>query len=175
MTRHLSDLAEFERLCRRRRLALTVQRRAVLDTLFGRGDHPTADAIYQAVSARLRGISRATVYRVLQTLVDNGVARKVCHPGACARYELYKDLHHHLVCLHCGQMEDFHDAALNTLRLPDFGGTGFHMSDYSIQFRGLCHDCFRKQARRRQPGRRATPRVRRGRRVRKGGTYAHET
>ena len=62
-------LESFERLCRERGLSLTVQRRAVLEAVLDRGDHPTADQVYDEVKERLPGLSRTTVYRVLETLV----------------------------------------------------------------------------------------------------------
>ena len=75
----------FESLCRERGLALTVQRRIILENLASRADHPTADQIYEAVKERIRGLSRTTVYRVLETFVQLGVVTKVSNPQAKAR------------------------------------------------------------------------------------------
>lgn len=150
-------LEEFVRQCHERGLAVTIQRRKVLETLIEQGGHPTADEIYEALRHRVPGLSRATVYRVLQTLVEVGMARKVCHPCASARYEPYKGQHHHLVCLDCGKMIDFINPALDTLPLPDPRKTGFRTSDFSVQFRGLCEDC-RRTLRRMPPA--GTPRPR---------------
>ena len=56
-------LARSVSLCRERGLAMTVQRRAILEELVGRRDHPSADQIFEAVGERLPGLSRTTVYR----------------------------------------------------------------------------------------------------------------
>jgi Fur family peroxide stress response transcriptional regulator len=136
-------LDEFERLCRQQGLPMTVQRRAVLETLYGRHDHPTADQIYMDVSVRLPEVSRTTVYRVLETLVEVGAARKVSHPGAAARFEIHSHRHHHLVCMRCGRMVDLDDPRLDAIPLPKKGAQGFELEDYSIQFRGTCSDCAR--------------------------------
>ena len=132
---------EAERICRRHALPLTVQRRMILETLVPRTDHPTADEILADVRERAPEISRTTVYRVLEAFVRVGVARKVCHPGAAARYEIVRDRHHHLVCLLCGRMTDFEDPRLDRLPLPDSKANGFEATDYSIQFRGICARC----------------------------------
>jgi len=150
MERHSVDkrkrLEEFERLCHQQGLPLTVQRRVILEALFDREDHPTADQIFDDVKSRLPGLSRTTVYRVLETLVRVGVASKASHLGAAARFDPNTDHHHHLVCLHCDKVVDLNDPALNALPLPDAHRTGFEITDYSIHFRGTCSDCQRKMA-----------------------------
>lgn len=134
-------LAQVEQLCRSYGLPLTVQRRAVLEALAPRTDHPTADQLYEQVRERIPEISRTTVYRVLETFVRIGVARQVCHPGAVARYEVQRERHHHLVCLQCGRMVDLEDPRLDQVPLPKARARGFHITDYSIQFRGTCKGC----------------------------------
>lgn len=136
-------VAAFDAECRRRGLALTIQRRTVFEELAERRDHPTADQVYDAVSARLPGLSRTTVYRVLDTLVDQGFARKVQHTAAVARFDPVTERHHHLVCEVCGGLSDLDDGAVGGVRLPDVRRTGFRIHDYSISFTGLCKDCRR--------------------------------
>jgi Fur family peroxide stress response transcriptional regulator len=131
----------FEGECRRRGLALTIQRRAVYEELAERKDHPTADQVYDALQARLPGLSRTTVYRVLDTLVDQGFARKVHHAGAVARFDPMTARHHHLVCDGCGRLVDLEDGVVPGVPLPDARGTGFRIRDYSISFTGLCKSC----------------------------------
>jgi len=145
MTRRPSETAvQLDRLaalCRGHGLPLTVQRRAILAVLAGRDDHPTADDVFAAVQQRLPGVSRTTVYRVLDTLVGIGVACRVAHPGAAVRFDAKVHRHHHLVCRRCGRVRDLEDHALNTLRLPRVRRGGFEVDDYSIHFMGLCADC----------------------------------
>jgi len=134
-------LQAFEEECRRRGLALTVQRRAVFEELADRRDHPTADQIYDAVHVRLGGLSRTTVYRVLETLVEAGLARKVHHADAVVRYDPVTERHHHLVCERCGRLVDLDDAVVPRVPIPDARGTGFRIHDYSVSFTGVCSSC----------------------------------
>jgi Fur family peroxide stress response transcriptional regulator len=134
-------LSVFEAECRRRSLAVTIQRRAVYAELAARQDHPTADQVYDALHARLPGLSRTTVYRVLDTLVEEGFARRVHHAGAVARFDPMTVRHHHLVCDRCGRLVDIDDDLVPRVPIPDARGTGFRIDDYSISFRGLCKSC----------------------------------
>jgi len=137
----------FERLCREQGVPLTVQRRAILESLAGRLDHPTADQVFEAVSGRLPGLSRTTVYRVLETLVELGVIHKASHLGSAARYDPNTERHHHLTCLSCHKVMDVEDRSLPKVELPRVQSKGFEISDYSVHFKGVCPDCLKKNKR----------------------------
>jgi Fur family peroxide stress response transcriptional regulator len=133
-------LASYEKLCRDRGLAMTVQRRVILAELVGRQDHPTADDIYDSVRERLPGLSRTTVYRVLDTLVQVGAARKVFHPDAVVRFDPICERHHHLVCEHCRRLFDLEASQVEGVPFPRTR-SGFRIRDYSIIFTGTCKEC----------------------------------
>ena len=134
-------MTALEVACRNSDLPLTIQRRVILQVLADRDDHPTADQILQQVRKRLPEVSRTTVYRVLDTLVDLGLAVKICSPGTGARFDPKTHRHHHLVCVQCETVMDLEAPALNSLPLPDTRTRAFDIHDYSIHFRGLCAHC----------------------------------
>ncbi len=143
---HASQKMEnFEKLCREQGIPLTVQRRAILEALVGREDHPTADQIYEAVAGRLPGLSRATVYRVLETLVEVGVIHRASHLGAASRYDPNTERHHHLTCVKCHKVVDLEEEALEAIHLPA-GLQGFEIMDYSVHLKGYCPECRKKQS-----------------------------
>lgn len=134
-------LDEFAALCRRRNVRRTVQRRAVLQAVLERDDHPTADQIAEIVKSRSPGISRTTVYRVLDALADMGMIRRLHHPGPAVRYDGVVRRHHHLICRHCQRVIDWEDDRLDRLRPPDLGAEGFEIEDFSVHFSGVCRQC----------------------------------
>jgi Fur family peroxide stress response transcriptional regulator len=134
-------LRAFEDRCREAGFPLTVQRRVILETMLRRDDHPTAEQIHEAVQARVPEISRATVYRALESLVRLGVIRRAHHLGPATRFDSNTGHHHHLVCVRCNCVTDFEDARLDSLPLPDRSRTGFQTVDYSVHFTGLCAEC----------------------------------
>ncbi len=135
------NICKFESACREQGLALTVQRRAIYEALALRKDHPTADQVYEAISEKLKGISRTTVYRVLETFVSIGIAKKISNPESKARFDADIQRHHHLSCLSCGCILDMHDVNLNKLAVPSDLNSEFEILDYSITFTGYCASC----------------------------------
>lgn len=129
-----------EECCRKNRLSLTVQRRAILENLASRSDHPTADQIYGAIQGRVRGISRTTVYRVLETFVQLGLARKISNPEAKARFDADTRRHHHAACSHCDTVVDIYSGLLDNIALPAVE-PDFEIHDFSVSFTGLCRNC----------------------------------
>jgi Fur family peroxide stress response transcriptional regulator len=136
-----AKLADMEALCRAKGMPLTVQRRVILEELAGRSDHPTADQIFDSVGTRMPGISRTTVYRVLDALVGLEVVQKINNPDARSRFDADTSRHHHVRCSVCGTVADVRDERLNQLPLPDPAPGGFQFLDYSINFTGTCTDC----------------------------------
>jgi Fur family transcriptional regulator, peroxide stress response regulator len=130
-----------ESLCRQRGVPVTVQRRVILSALIDRADHPTIDQVFQDVKQRIPGVSRTTVYRALETMVELGIAKRTKHFEAAARFDGNTDHHHHLVCTRCNRVVDFVDPRMSELPLPDSHRTGFEVIDFSIYFEGLCQSC----------------------------------
>jgi Fur family peroxide stress response transcriptional regulator len=127
--------------CRRQGLSQTVQRRAVLAALARRTDHPTADQLYEELHPQFGGLSRTTIYRVLETFVRIGLARRITSPEAKARFDADTRRHHHLICQECGGVSDVRDPRLRQIELPLGLVDGCRILDYSITYTGLCPHC----------------------------------
>lgn len=136
----------FERLCRERGLPITTQRRVILEEILGRKDHPAADQIYDTLKGRLHGLSRTTVYRILDTLVHFGIITKACHHGSAARFDPKIRQHHHLICMTCETIIDVEAGHSDKVAWPNVRGLGFEIRDYLIHFRGICDKCRRANA-----------------------------
>lgn len=91
-------------------LRCTRQRQVVYTALAGTREHPTAEAIYEAVREGQGepGISLATVYNTLETLTQRGLCRKLATPGGPTRFDAITDEHAHVVAPD-GRMMDLPD------------------------------------------------------------------
>jgi Fur family ferric uptake transcriptional regulator/Fur family peroxide stress response transcriptional regulator len=123
-------------------LRFTPQRRAVLDVLRAATDHPTAAEVYDRVRAVAPGIGPATVYRALGRLVETGRALELTlGNGAASRYDANTGRHDHAVCVGCGRAVDI-DLPVPADALAELcRRTGFTITGYDLQFRGLCPAC----------------------------------
>ncbi len=120
---------------------LTPQRLAVLDAVRV-GGHQTADAIYARVRALHPYVNRATIYRTLAWLRDQGLLAETDLGGGQAVYQyLQVEHHHHLVCLHCGVQQQFPDELVTPLSAALHERYGFAPRIDHLAVFGLCRDC----------------------------------
>ena len=136
-----SKLRELERRSLEAGQPVTVQRRAALEALVRRTDHPTADAVYADVIRSIRGISKATVYRALDHLVSLGLARRVDHGGSRARFDGNVSQHGHLICESCDAIVDVDADGLESIPWPSPPQSFFEVRDVLVTFRGVCREC----------------------------------
>ncbi len=134
-------IVSFESECRDLGVPFTLQRRAIAQVVLAAKDHPTADEIHDRLEDDFRGISRATVFRTLETFAQLGLIRRVPHPGSAARFDGRTDRHHHLICDECGKIRDLEDSSLDDLPVNVKSRQGFRISDFSVQLRGVCGEC----------------------------------
>ncbi|MEN3794115.1 Fur family transcriptional regulator [Fulvimarina sp. MAC3] len=103
----------FADLLRDAGLRVTNQRVAIMRTLSGAEDHPTAEEITGKARELDKTISFATVYRTLSVLEELGLIRKLSLENSPARYELCNSEDHgHIVDLDDGSIVEFEDGAL---------------------------------------------------------------
>jgi Fe2+ or Zn2+ uptake regulation protein len=120
----------------------TEQRAAVYRFLCSTTSHPNADEVFQDVRSEVAGISLATVYKSLETLVNCGLAAKLTYSDGSARYDGRTDPHHHVRCVKCGQVRDLPgqlpEEAKESLAQ---GLDGFQITGYRLELTGLCSRC----------------------------------
>jgi Fe2+ or Zn2+ uptake regulation protein len=120
----------------------TEQRAAVYRFLSGTTSHPNADEVFQSVRGVVPGISLATVYKSLETLVNCGLAAKLTYSDGSARYDARMDPHHHARCISCGSVMDVsgHMDEEDLLRLAR-PLDGFSVLGYRLELTGFCSSC----------------------------------
>jgi Fe2+ or Zn2+ uptake regulation protein len=128
------------------KLRATAQRNAILEAVRRSDDHPTAEQVYQRARRRLRSISLGTVYRNLAFLDRLGAVRRVDLNGEPARFDGEVTPHHHVRCSRCGRIDDVELPVGNEMPEWVSAKTGYCVTDYRVQFTGLCPDCIGTEA-----------------------------
>ena len=134
----------FETACREHGLPITTQRRVLIEALLQTDKHPTAEELWTAAQRVLPDISRTTVYRVLDTFVDLGIAIRVPHPGSPARFDGNVEPHHHIACLRCKRVFDAFEAECDAMPRPADTPPGFRIEGCSVLYTGTCRECLRR-------------------------------
>jgi Fur family ferric uptake transcriptional regulator len=122
---------------------ITSPRNRVIETVASREDNFTAEEL----SGELASIGRATVYRTLKLLLDQGlVCRIVMGDGSVSYRVSHKGHHHHLVCVSCGATEDVRlssdvEDVLGKVR----GATNYEIVGHRIEMYGFCPRCKARQ------------------------------
>ena len=114
----------------------TIQRKIVLDAVQKLHDHPNAERVYSEVIKISPRISKATVYRNLNLLAEQGVIRKVNTAEGADRFDFRTDEHYHLHCRKCGKVLDAPDSICPQAESKVDG--------FTVEFVGLCADCQNK-------------------------------
>ena len=105
--------------------------------------HLGADEFVNIIRQEDARISRATIYRSLQWMVDAGIARKVDFGEGRFRFEhAYRHPRHfHLICKHCHQSFEFLSSDIETMIEDVAAARGFAPRQSVLQIYGVCEQC----------------------------------
>ena len=93
------------------------KREQIVNVFLGQDGHLSADDLVDVIRKKDHRISRATVYRTLQWMVDAGIARKVDFGEGRFRFEhSYRHPRHfHLICKTCHRSFEFLSSDIESL------------------------------------------------------------
>ncbi len=121
-------------------LKATVPRLKILE-VFQRGAlrHMTAEDVYRVLLQDNSDVGLATVYRVLTQFEQAGILSRSHFESGKAVFELNEGQHHdHLVCLDCGQVEEFYDAEIEKRQAAVAKAKGFAITDHALSLYATC-------------------------------------
>jgi Fur family ferric uptake transcriptional regulator len=126
---------------------LTAPRLAVADLIAAHDGHFTASDLAAAARDRRVGISRATLFRALELLVELGVVERLDLPnGEHAYVPCAPAHHHHVVCSRCGRTAEVDDAGISGAVREIERQSGFRIDTHRLELFGLCRHCKRQTA-----------------------------
>lgn len=132
-------MERFKDVLKASNLKSTHQRLAILDCIdmFG---HIDIDTLYEAIVRKYPTMSKATLYRNINDLISFHILEEVKLPNQKQQYEIKKVPHIHLLCTHCGCVEDVF-VETKTLLEAIKDKSGFTISNSFIVMNGTCKLC----------------------------------
>lgn len=118
------------------------QRECILNIIKNLNTHPTAEEIYEEVYKVDEKISKSTVYRNINTLVETGKINKISMPVGPDRYDYPYKIHSHIVCEKCGKVFDFYYDIPKSLKdeiKRQLSGE-ISLTD-NMKINGVCYEC----------------------------------
>jgi Fur family ferric uptake transcriptional regulator len=115
----------------------------IVDVFLRQSGHLGADEFVALIRREDPRLSRATIYRTLQWMVDAGIARKVDFGAGRFRYEhSYRHPRHfHLICKTCQQSFEFLSSDIEVLMEEVATARRFSPSQSVVQIYGTCEQC----------------------------------
>lgn len=119
------------------------KRDRIVNVFLRQEGHLSADDLVDLIKREDHRISRATVYRTLQWMVEAGVARKVDFGEGRFRFEhSYRHpRHYHLICKTCNRSYEFLSSDIETLVEEVAVARGFTARQSVVQIYGTCEAC----------------------------------
>jgi Fur family ferric uptake transcriptional regulator len=125
----------------------TDQQRDLVRHVFAHHNHFDAEILIDELKAAGLRVSRATVYRTLNKLVDAGLLRRLdLGPRTYFEHDYGYPQHEHLVCERCGRIIEFQSPDLDALLRTTCSDHRFQSSGHTLIIRGICADCNRARA-----------------------------
>jgi Fur family ferric uptake transcriptional regulator len=107
--------------------------------------HLSAEDVYKHLIDEGEKISIATVYRVLMQFEAAGLVKRHNFESGHSVYELDSGSHHdHMVCVRCGQVDEFYDQTIEKHQESIAKKLGYEITDHSLYIYGVCPDCRKK-------------------------------
>ena len=121
----------------------TIQRELIKQELCSMANHPTADEVYASIHEKHPTISKATVFRTLGRLADDGEALRVRINNGADHFDHQTFAHYHVHCTECGQVDDVLMPVADDVEKQASEVSDYLITGYTLQFDGICPACQR--------------------------------
>jgi Fur family ferric uptake transcriptional regulator len=138
-----TERSQFIDFIRSRGMRVTPERMALLEEIYRQHGHIDAEQILDGLRAAGEKVSRATVYRNLDLLVEAGLVQRQRLGRNRFLYEHVHtgQSHDHLGCRECGRVIEFVSPSIQAMLNEICRAHGFSNEARQIQVLGLCRAC----------------------------------
>jgi Fe2+ or Zn2+ uptake regulation protein len=138
----MSGHTQFAQQLKQAGYKLTPARLAVIDVLESNSEHLSHNQILAEGQKIYPKLSRATVYRTMDLLVELRLMRPFYLTDPTQRFISAEGGHHHLICTCCGTTIEFDHCTVSQLAQELSAYHNFQIHNHLLEFRGLCESCW---------------------------------
>ena len=107
--------------------------------------HLSAEDVHDILKAQSVVVGMATIYRALANFEKAGILNKSTFDDGRAIYEINEGPHHdHIVCVDCGNVEEFVDEEIEKKQKKIANQKGYSLKSHSLVLYGSCSECLGK-------------------------------
>jgi Fur family ferric uptake transcriptional regulator len=129
----------------------TGQQRDMVQYIFRKHNHFDADTLIDEMKQAGLAVSRATVYRTLNKLVDAGLLRQLeFGPRMYYEHDYGYPAHDHMYCTNCHRVYEFQHPAMPTVMDEVCRKDNFQAHAHTFIIRGICAECNRAKTMKRR-------------------------
>src|SRR5882672_11265615 len=124
-----------------KKLRITSQRQAIVETVFDTEEHFTAEQLLEWSRRRDKSVSRATVYRTLPLLTESGLVREMDFGKGHKFYDpnyAEHPRHNHIICQDCEKIVEFESSKIEKLENEISQRLGFALKANRLQITASC-------------------------------------
>ena len=122
--------------CLAKNIRMTSQRQIIIQVIEESDDHPDVDQLYLRSVELDNTISIATVYRTVKLLEEAGLIERLEFGDGRSRYEEAGEHHEHLVDIETGEVHEFYNEELETLKSEIAREMGYDLIDHRLELYG---------------------------------------
>lgn len=120
----------------------TNNRKEILSIFLANSKPIDTQFVLDELAEKKLSIDRVTVFRTINSFVENKLLQKLEFNEGKSRYEVtLREHHHHLVCLNCGSVTCIENCNVEAEEKRIEKETGFRIASHRVEFFGLCNKC----------------------------------
>lgn len=125
-------------------LKVTKARKLIISILEKSEQPISAENLYE-IFKKKEDSNLSTIYRNLKILKNKSVVEIVCEIDGISYYRLKGKKHKHsIICESCGKIIPIDNCPIKKIEMDLENKTGFVIDSHSLEFRGICPDCQKK-------------------------------
>jgi len=139
-------ITAFKKYLKDASLPMTGEREKLISLIDEVDHHFTVEELLRIAQRKKIDVSRATVYRTIQILLNAGLITKIIKEDQSAIYEtIYNKEHHsHMFCLSCGKIIEFSSNEIEEALKKISKSKDFSYAMHTLKVYGKCSSCAKK-------------------------------